>query len=73
VIDCCGDEVTVEVIETYTLKQALDDGRVIWHDGHDLWLAGGFSWYGQPPAQWDPTRAVPDTLVRKFDNTYDVS
>ncbi len=68
----CGS-VTVEVTERYTLAQTLSNGCVIRHDGHDLWLAGGFSWHGLPPVLWDPAQAAPEAFARTYDQTYDVS
>lgn len=49
---------TLAVVETFTHRQACDDGSVILADpANRFWKHGGYSWYGHPPSDWDETKA----------------
>lgn len=63
----------VEVTEHYTLRCTTPDGRVIRHDGRDLWCCDGFSWHGVAPDGWSDLAAVPEESTRYYTEERDFS
>lgn len=49
--------ITVESVESFTLRMQRDDGVWLYSDGADFWRAGGMSWYGEAPLGWDASDA----------------
>lgn len=64
---------TAEVCERFTLRMDLPDGRVIRHDGKDLWMTNGASWHGSAPPEWDAAKAVEDVRARFYEVDLDFS
>jgi len=65
---------TEDVVETFTHKQQLADGRVIFADpANRFWRFAGCSWYGEPPAGWNPAEAVECVHTRSYTTESDYS
>ena len=66
----CEEEVT----ETFTHRQTLDDGTVIVADpANRFWRYAGCSWYGEPPKQWDESKAILADYVFRYEWEADYS
>lgn len=69
------DAIVLEAVtETFTHKQSLADGRVIRADPpNNFWLVPGASWYGAPPKEWEPSKAVEEVFTRRYESEKDYS
>lgn len=62
------------VVETFTHRQPLADGRVIFADpSARFWMLDGSSWYGVPPKEWDAARAAADGYTHSYECVSDYS
>ena len=63
----------IEIVDTFFLRQVLDDGSVVRFDGVDLWSHRGRAWYGESPVGWDRAKAVFSKHVEVFETEVDYS
>ncbi len=62
-----------EVKETYTHRCDTPDGKVLRHDGRNLWMAPGMAYYGPAPPGWDESKAYPEYFERSYETELDFS
>lgn len=73
-----GLEVHYDITETFTHRVDAPGGRILRGDPENrFWMEenarGSGSWYGVPPAEWNPAAAKPEPHTRRYDDWWDVS